>query len=68
MNLGADMVSDETNDPLAIGGRQPLARIGESLGQPINPKAVPFNAASNFFCFLLSTSTTNREFDSENSK
>ena len=38
MNLGADMMGDEANDPLAIGGRQPLACIGKSLGQPVDPE------------------------------
>ena len=29
MNLGADMVRDQAHDPLAIGGSQALAGIGE---------------------------------------
>ena len=32
------MVCDEAHDALAIGGRQPLAGVGQSLGQPVDPE------------------------------
>lgn len=38
MNLGADMVRDESNDALAIGRRQPFTRVGESFGEPVDPE------------------------------
>ena len=38
MDLGADMVGDEPNDPFAVGRRQPLSRIGEPARQPVDPE------------------------------
>ena len=38
MDLGADMVGDEPDDPFAVGRRQPLARIGEPARQPVDPE------------------------------
>ena len=38
MDLGADMVRDEPDDPFAVGRRQPLARIGKPARQPIDPE------------------------------
>jgi hypothetical protein len=32
MDFGADMVRDQAHDALAIGGRQPLARVGQPFG------------------------------------
>ena len=39
MNLGADMVRDAAHDPFAVSGRQPLSRIGEAVGQAVDPQA-----------------------------
>ncbi len=39
MNLRADMMGDQAHDAFAISGRQPLARIGQSFGQAIDPDA-----------------------------
>ena len=36
MNFGADVMGDKANDPLAIGGRQSLTRIGKPLGKPVD--------------------------------
>ena len=38
MNLGADMVRDETDDPLAVRRRQQLTRIGKPFGKPVDPE------------------------------
>jgi hypothetical protein len=38
MNLGADMMGDQTDDALAVGRRQPLTRIGEPFGEPVDPE------------------------------
>jgi hypothetical protein len=38
MNLGADMMGDQPDDALAVGGRQPLARIGQPFGEPVDPE------------------------------
>ena len=38
MDLGADMVRDQADDALAIGGRQALTGIGEPFGQPVDPE------------------------------
>jgi hypothetical protein len=38
MDLRADMVGDEADDALAIGERQPLARIGEPVRKTIDPE------------------------------
>ena len=38
MHLGADMMRDEADDALAIGGRQTLAGIGQPFGQPVDPE------------------------------
>lgn len=38
MDFGADMVRDEANDALAVGGRQPFTRVGESLRQAVDPE------------------------------
>ena len=38
MNLGADMVRDQANDALAIGGRQALAGVGKPSRQPVDPQ------------------------------
>jgi hypothetical protein len=39
MDLGADMMRDQAHDALAIGGRQPLARVGQPFGKPVDPDA-----------------------------
>jgi hypothetical protein len=39
MDFGADMVRDQAHDALAIGGRQPLARVGQPFGKPVDPDA-----------------------------
>ena len=39
MDLGADMMGDQPDNPLAIGSRQPLPRIGQPFGEPIHPDA-----------------------------
>jgi len=38
MHLGADMVSHQPHDALAVGGREPLAGVGEAGGEPIDPE------------------------------
>ena len=38
MNFNANMVRDQANDALAIRCRQSLARIGEPLGQAVDPQ------------------------------
>jgi hypothetical protein len=38
MHLGADMVSDETQDALAVLRRQSLAGVAEAPGQAIDPQ------------------------------
>ena len=38
MNLGADMVGDEADDALAVGGRQAFSGIGQSARQPVDPE------------------------------
>ena len=38
MHLGPDVMGDEAHDPLAIGGRQRGAGIGEPFGQPVDPE------------------------------
>lgn len=38
MDLGADMVRDESHDPFAICGRQLLACIRQAFGQPVDPE------------------------------
>jgi hypothetical protein len=38
MNLGADMMGDETDDPLAVWRRQQLTRIGKPFGKPVDPE------------------------------
>ena len=39
MDLGTDVMRDEPDDSFAIGGRQRLARIGQTFGQPVDPDA-----------------------------
>ena len=39
MDLGADMMRDETNDSFAVGGRQPFARVRQPIRQPVDPDA-----------------------------
>jgi len=38
MHLGADMVSHQPHDALAVGGREPLAGVGEARGQAVDPE------------------------------
>ncbi len=38
MNFDADMVRDETDDALAIGGGQQLAGVADAFAQPIEPQ------------------------------
>ena len=38
MGIDADMVSDQTDNALAVGRRQPLARIGQPFTEPIDPE------------------------------
>ena len=38
MHLGADMMRDQANDALAIGGRQSFTRIGKTFRQPVDPE------------------------------
>ena len=38
VNLGADMVGDEADDALAVGGREALSRIGQSGRQSVDPE------------------------------
>lgn len=38
MNFGADMVRDHAHDALAIGGREPFARVGQPLREPVDPE------------------------------
>src|SRR3546814_4082177 len=38
MNLGADMMRDQPDDALAIGGRQPFTRVGEPFGKTVDPE------------------------------
>jgi len=38
MDFGADMVCDEADDALAVRCRQPLARIGQPLGEAVDPE------------------------------
>jgi hypothetical protein len=38
MDLGADMMRDQADDALAIGGRQPLAGVGQPFGKPVDPE------------------------------
>jgi hypothetical protein len=37
MNLGADMVRDQTHDPLAIGGRHGPSGALHAARQPVDP-------------------------------
>jgi hypothetical protein len=39
MHLRSDVVGDEANDPLAVGRRQSLTRVGQTLSQPVDPEA-----------------------------
>src|SRR3546814_8416513 len=39
MNLDADMMRDQTDDPFRIGRGQPPSGIGKAGAQPINPQA-----------------------------
>ena len=38
MNLGADMMGDQTDDPLAIRRRQQLTRVGKPFGKAVDPE------------------------------
>jgi hypothetical protein len=38
MHLGADMMGDQSDDALAIGGKEALTRIGQAFRQPIDPQ------------------------------
>jgi len=38
VNLGADMVRDEPNNALAVSGREPPTRVGQSLREPVDPQ------------------------------
>jgi hypothetical protein len=38
MDLRANMVSDESNDPFAIGSGEILTRIAQPAGQPVDPQ------------------------------
>ena len=38
MDLGADMMGDEPDDPFAVGRREPLAGIREAARQPVDPE------------------------------
>jgi hypothetical protein len=38
MDLRADMVGDQTDDAFAVFRRQALARIGEALGEAVDPE------------------------------
>ena len=38
MDLGAHMVGDEANDPLAVGSGHLATRIGDSGSQPVDPQ------------------------------
>lgn len=37
MDLGPDMVRNQTDDPLGLCESQPLTRIGHAPGQPVDP-------------------------------
>src|SRR3981081_1707937 len=37
-NLGADMVGDETDDPLAVRRRQQLTGVGKPFGETVDPE------------------------------
>jgi hypothetical protein len=39
MDFGADMVRDQPHDAFAIGGREPLTRVGQPFGQTVDPDA-----------------------------
>ena len=39
MNLDADMMGDQPDDPLTIGDGQSLPRIGQTFGEPVHPDA-----------------------------
>ncbi len=38
MNLGADMMRNQPDDPVAIGGREREAAIGEPFAKPVDPE------------------------------
>ena len=38
MHLGADMMRDQANDALAIGGRQSFTGVGKALRKPVDPE------------------------------
>jgi len=38
MNLGADMMGDQTDDPLAVRRRQYFTRVGKPFGKPVDPE------------------------------
>jgi hypothetical protein len=38
MDLGADMMRDQANDALAIGGRQSFAGVGKPFRKPVDPE------------------------------
>ena len=38
MNLGADVMGDQTNNALAIGRRQSFTCVGETLRQSVDPE------------------------------
>jgi hypothetical protein len=46
MDLGADMMRDQAHDALAIGGRQPLAGVGQPSGRSIQMRPSGFSITS----------------------
>ena len=39
MDVDADMMRDQTDDALAVGRRQSLARVGKAFTEPVDPEA-----------------------------
>jgi len=38
VNLGTDMMGNKADDALALGGRKPLAGVGEAGSEPVHPQ------------------------------
>lgn len=38
MNLDADVMGDQANDALTVGGAQQLARVADALAEPVQPQ------------------------------